>query len=108
MTSLQEYVDRMAEGQNEIYYINGPSRGAIENGPYVEMFKKRDIEILYTLEPIDDFVLSHLGEFDGKNSFQPTGPTCVCRKAPRRTRRYRMRPGRKKWPRQCRPRSVNG
>jgi molecular chaperone HtpG len=66
MTSLQEYVDRMAEGQNEIYYINGPSRGAIENGPYVEMFKKRDIEILYTLEPIDDFVLSHLGEFDGK------------------------------------------
>ncbi|MCW5213043.1 molecular chaperone HtpG [Desulfobulbus sp. TB] len=66
MASLQEYVDRMAEGQEEIYYINGPSRGAIENGPYVEMFKKRDIEILYTLEPIDDFVLSHLGEFDGK------------------------------------------
>lgn len=66
MTSLQEYVDRMAEGQEEIYYINGPSRGAIENGPYIEMFKKRDIEILYTLEPIDDFVLSHLGEFDGK------------------------------------------
>jgi molecular chaperone HtpG len=66
MTSLQEYVDRMKEGQDEIYYINGPSRGAIENGPYVEMFKKRDIEILYTLEPIDDFVLSHLGEFEGK------------------------------------------
>ncbi|MCI5141434.1 MAG: molecular chaperone HtpG, partial [Candidatus Electrothrix sp. ATG1] len=55
-----------AEGQEEIYYINGPSRGAIENSPYVEMFKKRDVEILYTLEPIDDFVLSHLGEFDGK------------------------------------------
>ena len=35
-------------------------------GPYIEMFKKREIEILYTLEPIDDFVLSHLGEFDGK------------------------------------------
>ena len=66
MTSLQEYVDRMKEGQEEIYYINGPSRIAIENGPYIEMFKKRDVEILYTLEPIDDFVLSHLGEFDGK------------------------------------------
>jgi molecular chaperone HtpG len=66
MIPLAEYVERMKEGQEEIYYINGPSRVAIENGPYVEMFKKRGIEILYTLEPIDDFVLSHLGEFDGK------------------------------------------
>lgn len=66
MISLEEYVGRMKEGQEEIYYINGPSRGAIESGPYVEMFKKRDIEILYTLEPIDDFVLNHLREYDGK------------------------------------------
>ena len=66
MISLDDYVERMKEGQDKIYYINGPSRAAIENGPYVEMFKKREIEILYTLEPIDDFVLSHLGEYDGK------------------------------------------
>ncbi len=66
MISLDEYVDRMKEGQDEIYYINGPSRTAIEYGPYVEMFKKREVEILYTLEPIDDFVLNHLGEYDGK------------------------------------------
>ncbi len=66
MISLAEYVARMKEGQDTIYYINGPSRGAIENGPYVEMFTKREVEILYTLEPIDDFVLSHLGEYDGK------------------------------------------
>lgn len=66
MIPLSEYVDRMKEGQDTIYYINGPSRLAIENGPYVEMFTKHDIEILYTLEPIDDFVLSHLGEFEGK------------------------------------------
>ncbi len=66
MISLQEYVDRMKEGQDKIYYINGPNRAAIESGPYTEMFKKRDIEILYTLEPIDDFVLSHLGEYDEK------------------------------------------
>jgi molecular chaperone HtpG len=64
--SLAEYVERMAEGQKDIYYINGPNRAAAESGPYVEMFKKRDIEIIYTLEPIDDFVMSHLGEFDGK------------------------------------------
>jgi molecular chaperone HtpG len=56
----------MHPDQEEIYYINGPSRHAIESGPYVEMFKKNDIEILYTMEPIDDFVLNHLGEFEGK------------------------------------------
>ncbi len=66
LASLSEYVGRMKDGQENIYYINGPSRQAIEMGPYVEMFTKRDIEIIYTLEPIDDFVLSHLGEFDGK------------------------------------------
>lgn len=66
LVSLAEYVERMKEGQDKIYYINGPSREALEMGPYVEMFTKRDIEIIYTLEPIDDFVLSHLGEFDGK------------------------------------------
>jgi molecular chaperone HtpG len=64
--SLADYVLRMNPDQEEIYYINGPSRAAIEAGPYVEMFKKKDIEIIYTLEPIDDFVLSHLAEFDGK------------------------------------------
>jgi len=64
--SLTEYVGRMAPDQEEIYYINGPSRAAIEAGPYVEMFRKKDIEIIYTTEPIDDFVLSHLGEFESK------------------------------------------
>lgn len=64
--ALADYVLRMGPEQKEIYYINGPNRAAIEAGPYVEMFKKKDIEIIYTLEPIDDFVLNHLGEFDGK------------------------------------------
>ena len=64
--SLADYVLRMAPDQEAIYYINGPSRAAVEAGPYVEMFKKKDIEIIYTMEPIDDFVLSHLSEFEGK------------------------------------------
>lgn len=64
--ALADYVLRMGPEQKEIYYINGPSRAAIEAGPYIEMFRKKDIEIIYTMEPIDDFVLSHLGEFDGK------------------------------------------
>ncbi len=66
LTSLADYVSRMADGQEEIYYINAPSREAAENGPYVEPFRKRNLEIIYTLDPIDDFVFSHLGEFDGK------------------------------------------
>jgi molecular chaperone HtpG len=64
--ALADYILRMNPEQKEIYYINGPNRAAIEAGPYVEMFTKKDIEILYTMEPIDDFVLSHLGEFEGK------------------------------------------
>ena len=63
---LDEYLLRLNPDQQEIYYINGPSRAAIEAGPYVEMFKKKDIEIIYTTEPIDDFVLSHLAEYEGK------------------------------------------
>ncbi len=66
MVSLADYVSRMQPDQQEIYFISGSSRAAIEAGPYVELFKKRAIEIIYTLEPIDDFVLNHLGEFDGK------------------------------------------
>ncbi|MCD6389862.1 MAG: molecular chaperone HtpG [Desulfobulbaceae bacterium] len=66
LISLAEYVERMNEKQEEIYYINGPSREALENGPYLESFKQHDLEIIYALEPIDDFVFSHLGEFDGK------------------------------------------
>jgi len=66
LVSLAEYVERMGEGQKEIYYINGPSREAIEAGPYIEAFRKRDLEIIYTLDPIDDFVFSHLAIFDEK------------------------------------------
>ena len=66
LVSLEEYAGRMAEGQKDIYFINGSSRTAIESGPYVEAFRKRNIEIIYTLEPIDDFVMNHVGEFDGR------------------------------------------
>lgn len=64
--SLDEYVERMKEGQKHIYYINGPSREAIESGPYLEAFRTRDIEVLYTHEPVDDFVLNKLAEYREK------------------------------------------
>lgn len=63
LTSLADYVARMPEGQKEIYYINGPSREAIEAGPYVEDFRRRDLEVIYTFDPIDDFAFSHIGAF---------------------------------------------
>ena len=66
LISLADYVGRMKEGQQEIYYINGPNRAAIESGPYLDAFKKQQIEVIYTMEPIDDFVFSHIGDFDGK------------------------------------------
>jgi TNF receptor-associated protein 1 len=66
LIALAEYIERMKEGQDEIYYINGPSRESIETGPYMETFKRRELEVIYTMEPIDDFVFTHIGEFDGK------------------------------------------
>ncbi len=64
--SLADYVGRMKEGQNAIYYQVAPSRSAIESGPYVESFKARGYEVLYLYEAIDEYVVSSLREFDGK------------------------------------------
>ncbi|MBI1292853.1 molecular chaperone HtpG [bacterium] len=66
VTSLADYIARMPETQKAIYYINGPSREAIEAGPYVEALRDRDFEVIYNLEQIDDFVFDNLGEFEGK------------------------------------------
>jgi len=64
--SLNEYVERMGDGQEKIYFINGANREAIESGPYLDIFKKKDIEVIYTFEVIDDYVLVNLGEYKGK------------------------------------------
>ncbi|MDQ8206119.1 molecular chaperone HtpG [Coraliomargarita sp. SDUM461003] len=66
-TSLADYLSRAPEGQKEIYYLFGPSREAIESGPYIEAFKARNIEVLYLYEPIDEFVMNHARAFDEKN-----------------------------------------
>ncbi len=66
LISLADYVGRMKDGQNEIYYLYAPNRDAIENGPYLEPFKARGLEVLFLYEPVDEFVMSHLIEFEGK------------------------------------------
>jgi molecular chaperone HtpG len=65
-TSLDDYVSRMKEEQKEIYFLYAPSRESIESGPYLEAFTSRNLEVLFTYEPIDEFVMNHLNEFDGK------------------------------------------
>ncbi len=66
LISLETYVERMQEDQKAIYYISGSNREVIESGPYLEIFKDKGIEVLYTYETIDDYVLDNLHEFQGK------------------------------------------
>jgi len=65
-TSFTDYISRMGEEQKEIYYLHAPSRNAIESGPYLETLKSKNLEVLFLYEPIDEFVMTHLAEFDGK------------------------------------------
>lgn len=65
-SSFDEIVGRMKEEQKEIYYLLGSSREAIEAGPYIEAFKANSIEVVYLFEGVDEFVMSHLREFDQK------------------------------------------
>ena len=66
-TSLSDYLSRAPENQKEIFFLSGPSRQAIESGPYIEAFKARNIEVLYMLEPVDEFVTNHARSYEEKN-----------------------------------------
>ncbi len=66
LISIKEYLDRMKEDQKAIYYVNGQNRKIIENGPYMEIFEQNDIEVLYTYEPVDDYIFSNLNEYKDK------------------------------------------
>ena len=65
--SLKEYTERTVLDQKEIYYITGTSRSAVENSPHLEVFKKKEIEVLFMIEPVDEFILSSFGEYDKKS-----------------------------------------
>ncbi len=64
--SLEEYVKRMKEGQDKIYYVTGETYLGAKNSPHLEVFRKKGIEVLLLSERVDEWMASHLTEFDGK------------------------------------------
>jgi len=64
--SLESYAERMKEGQDKIYYITAESYAAAKNSPHLEVFKKKGIEVLLLSDRVDEWMVSHLTEFDGK------------------------------------------
>jgi molecular chaperone HtpG len=67
MTTLWDYVERMKPDQTEILYLTGESRKVIENSPHIEAPKQKGYEVLYLSDPVDELVVQHLHEFEGKH-----------------------------------------
>jgi len=65
-TTLKQYVERMKEGQEHIYFMTGESRGVIENSPHMEAFRARGVEVLLLTDPVDEVWVESVPGFDGK------------------------------------------
>jgi len=66
LTSLKDYVGRMKEEQKVIYYLNTPSRDMADSSPYMEAFRRQDLEVLYTDDAADDYIFNLIGDYKGK------------------------------------------
>ena len=66
MASLKDYIGRMKPEQKELYYITGESKSTVANSPFLEALKKRDYEVIYMVDPIDEYAVQQLKEYEGK------------------------------------------
>ncbi|VAW81262.1 Chaperone protein HtpG [hydrothermal vent metagenome] len=64
--SLEDYISRMPEGQDKIYYVSADGFSAAKNSPHLEVFRKKGVEVLLLSDRVDEWLVSHLTEFDGK------------------------------------------
>jgi len=64
--SLKDYIQRMKEGQKDIFYITGESRASVAQSPFIEALKKKGLEVLYLVDPIDEYMVQQMKDYDDK------------------------------------------